>query len=136
MTGNGTVSGGAAYATSFFSANLPSAYSTLAPTVSVTKTGTNVAATVSFSTQVPTFFMGVIGYRNITVTGTSTSNYTLPTYINFYLMLDVSGSMSFPSTTSEQTRLEAVNPDNMTDSLPQWLHVRLSFHGAGSLPAI
>jgi Flp pilus assembly protein TadG len=114
MTGNGTVSGGAAYAASFFSANLPSAYSTLAPTVSVTKTGTNVAATVSFSTQVPTFFMGVIGYRNITVTGTSTSNYTLPTYINFYLMLDVSGSMSFPSTTSEQTRLEAVNPDNNT----------------------
>jgi hypothetical protein len=56
--------------------------------------------------------MGIIGYKNMTITGTSTSSYTMPTYIDFYLMLDVSGSMSFPSTTSEQTRLEAVNPDN------------------------
>ena len=28
-------------------------------------------------------------------------------------MIDVSGSMSFPSTPSEQTRLMAVNPDNL-----------------------
>jgi hypothetical protein len=40
----------------------------------------------------------------------------MPTYIDFYLMLDVSGSMSFPSTADEQTRLQAVNPDNLNGS--------------------
>ena len=56
--------------------------------------------------------MGIVGYPSITIGSSSTASYTLPTYIDFYLMLDVSGSMSFPSTTAEQARLQAVNPDN------------------------
>jgi Flp pilus assembly protein TadG len=114
MTGNGTVSGGSTYAANFFSANAPTGFSSVIPTVSVTKAAQVVSATVSFSTQVSTYFMGIIGKPNVTITGTSSSGYTMPTYINFYLMLDVSGSMSFPSTTAEQTRLMAVNPDNFT----------------------
>jgi Flp pilus assembly protein TadG len=115
MTGNGTVSGGSAYATSFFTADLPANYSTVTPTVTVTKTGTTVTATVSFSTSVATYFTRIIGYPNITIADSSTASFTLPTYIDFYLMLDVSGSMSFPSTTAEQARLQAVNPDNYTE---------------------
>ena len=117
MTRSGTVSGGSTFATNFFNANLSSApentgYSGLTPTATVKRSGTTVTATVAFTAQVPTFFMGIMGYKNITVSGTSSASYTLPTYINFYLMLDVSGSMSFPSSTAEQTRLQAVNPDN------------------------
>jgi Flp pilus assembly protein TadG len=117
MTSNGTVSGGSTYATNFFSANLPAGYTSVTPTVAVTKTGTNITATVSFSTQVATYFMAIIGYKNVTITGTSTSSYTMPSYINFYLLTDVSGSMSFPSTAAEQARLMAVNPDNLTGSM-------------------
>ena len=123
MTGNGTVSGGSTFATSYFDANLAQApesnaytASSLAPTATVTKTGTTITATVAFTAQVPTYFMGVMGYQNIAVSGTSSASYTLPTYIDFYLMLDVSGSMSFPSTTAEQSRLLAVNPDNLNGS--------------------
>ena len=119
MTGNGTVSGGSTFADNFFNANLATApadtgYTSLTPTATVTRTGTTVTATISFTAQVPTYFMGIMGYNNITLSGTSTATYTLPTYINFYLMLDVSGSMSFPSTPAEQERLQAVNPDNYT----------------------
>jgi hypothetical protein len=57
--------------------------------------------------------MGVVGYPKTTIANSSTASFTLPTYIDFYLMLDVSGSMSFPSTAAEQTRLQAVNPDNL-----------------------
>jgi Flp pilus assembly protein TadG len=116
MTGNGSVSGGSTEAINFFNANLTgtTGYKSLTPTASVTKTGTIVNATVSYTAQVPTLFMGVAGVSNISISGSSTASYTLPTYISFYLMLDVSGSMSFPSTPSEQTRLEAVNPDNNT----------------------
>ena len=67
---------------------------------------------MTFSEQVPTSFMKILGYSNITVSGSSTASYSMPVYINFYLMLDVSGSMSFPSTAAEQARLMAVNPDD------------------------
>ena len=113
MGSNGSVSGGSTYASNFFTANLPSAYSGLTPTVSVTKTGTTITATVSFTTTVPTYFMGIVGYPNVTISDSSTASYTFSSYLNFYLTIDVSGSMSFPSTPSEQTRLMAVNPDNL-----------------------
>ena len=115
MSGNGAVAGGSAYASSFFTANLPANYSTLTPTATVTKTGTTVTAVVSYSTSVSTYFMQIVGYPNIKIADSSTATFTLPTYIDFYLMLDVSGSMSFPSTATEQARLQAVNPDNYTE---------------------
>jgi len=113
MGSNGAVAGGSTYASNFFTANLPSAYSTVTPTVGVTVTGTTMTATVAFSTTVPTYFMQVVGYPNITISDSSTASYTFPSYIDFYLTIDVSGSMSFPSTPSEQARLMAVNPDNL-----------------------
>jgi Flp pilus assembly protein TadG len=122
MSANGAVSGGSTFATNFFNANLATVpqdvgYTNLTPTATVSLTGTTVTAVVSFTAQVPTYFLGILGYRNIAVSGASTASYSFPTYINFYLMLDVSGSMSFPSTAAEQARLQAVNPDNLNGSL-------------------
>jgi hypothetical protein len=76
------------------------------------------------------------GYNNITVSGSSTASFTLPTYINFYLMLDVSGSMSFPSTPSEQARLMAVNPDNNLGNpgYPQGCQFACHFQAQGACP--
>jgi Flp pilus assembly protein TadG len=114
-SGNGAVTGGSTYLQNIFNANAPTSpaasFTPSAP--SVTKSGMVVTATLSYSAQVPTAFLNVIGFSNITVSGSSTSSYTMPTYISFYLLLDVSGSMSFPSTQAEQARLQAVNPDNM-----------------------
>lgn len=123
MSGSGTVSGGSTYALNFFNSNLSTApenvgYTSLTPTAAVTKSGSKVTSTVSFTAQVPTYFMGLLGYSQVAVSGTSSASYALPTYINFYLMLDVSGSMSFPSTAAEQARLIAVNPDNMNGGYP------------------
>jgi Flp pilus assembly protein TadG len=113
MTGNGTVSGGSTYLTNYFDENTSSFTGITLGTTSVTKTSTTVNATIAFSYSVPTYFLKIIGYSHIGVSGSSTASFTLLTYIDFYLMLDVSGSMSFPSTTSEQQRLLAVNPDNL-----------------------
>jgi hypothetical protein len=62
------------------------------------------------------------------------SSVTLSTYIDFYLLLDVSGSMSFPSTASEQARLMAVNPDNMVGSIgyPQGCQFACHFTSQGA----
>ena len=115
MTQNGTVSGGATYAQNFFKADT-TAFSGVTYTGSASKSGTTVTATLSFSYNVPTTFMKILGYSNIALTGSSTASVTLATYISFYLMLDVSGSMSFPSTPAEQVRLMAINPDNLHPS--------------------
>jgi len=115
MTGNGTVSGGATYIQNFFSADT-TAFSGVTATGTTTKTGMTVTATLNYSYSVPTTFMKIVGYPSITLSGSSTGSVTLATYISFYLMLDVSGSMSFPSTTAEQVRLMSVNPDNLHPS--------------------
>jgi Flp pilus assembly protein TadG len=121
MTGNGTISGGSTNAVNYFNANLSTApadsgYTGLTSSATVSKSGQVLTAKLTYSASVPTFFMGIIGFKNLSVGGSSSASYTMPTYINFYLMLDVSGSMSFPSTTAEQQRLMAVNPDNLTGS--------------------
>jgi Flp pilus assembly protein TadG len=118
MTGNGAVTGGQTYTQNFFDSNLTTApantgYNSATRSASVSKTGTTINATLTYSATVPTFFLGMIGHSTISVTGNSTSSYTLPSYIDFYLMLDVSASMGMPSTAAEQARLQAVNPDNL-----------------------
>jgi Flp pilus assembly protein TadG len=114
---NGAVTNGTAYLQNIFTSNAPTSPAPTIQSSSVTKSSNTVTATMSYSAQVPTAFLGVIGFRNITVTGSSTASYTWAVYIDFYVMLDVSGSMSFPSTPAEQTRLMAVNPDNLTGSM-------------------
>ena len=139
MSSGGTVSGGSTFATNFFNANLNGSpanvgYTNLTPTATVTLSGTKMTATVSFTAKVPTYFMGVMGFSNTSIGGSSTASYTMPTYINFYLMLDVSGSMSFPSTQAEQARLMAVNPDNLLGSpgYPQGCQFACHFSAQGA----
>ena len=139
MSSNGNVSGGSTFATNFFNANLNASpanvgYTNLTPAATVSLSGTRMTANVSFTARVPTYFMGVMGFANTNISGSSTASYTMPTYINFYLMLDVSGSMSFPSTAAEQARLMAVNPDNLLGSpgYPQGCQFACHFSAQGA----
>jgi Flp pilus assembly protein TadG len=137
MSGNGAVNvgqsyPGGTYTQNFFNADTPSAYSAATSSGSVTKSGMIVTATLTYSYQVPTYFMKVMGFNDITVSGSSTASFTLPTYIDFYLMLDVSGSMSFPSTTAEQQRLIAVNPDNLNGGYPGGCQFACHFTAQGA----
>jgi len=114
MTGNGSVTAGVADANNVFDGNMSgvNGYTNLLRTSTVTKTAIRLTSNVQFSADVPTIFMKVVGYQKMTVTGTSSASGSLPPYLDFYLMLDVSGSMGLASTPGEQTRLAAVNPDD------------------------
>jgi Flp pilus assembly protein TadG len=114
MAGDGSITAGVTDANNVFDGNMSGStgYTNLSRTSTVTKTGIKITSNVQFSADVPTVFTKVIGYQKLTVTGSSTSAASLPPYLDFYLMLDVSGSMGLPSTDNEQTRLSAVNPDN------------------------
>jgi Flp pilus assembly protein TadG len=114
MTSDGPIQAGVNDATKIFNGNVSrlTGYTMNSFIPAVTKTGIKLNSNIQFSADVPTMFLGVIGKSKMTVTGTSNSSASLPPYLDFYLMLDVSGSMGLPSTNAEQTRLAAVNPDN------------------------
>ena len=114
MTGDGSVTAGVTDANKIFDGNMSgiTGYTNLTRTSTVTKTGIRLTANVQFTADVPTVFMKVVGHQKMTVTGTSSASASLPPYLDFYLMLDVSGSMGLASTPGEQTRLAAVNPDD------------------------
>jgi Flp pilus assembly protein TadG len=114
MTGNGSVTAGVTDANNVFDANMSgiTGYQNLVRSSTVTKTGIKLAATVTYTADVPVSFLKVIGFQKLTVTGATSSAASLPPYLDFYLTLDVSGSMGLPSTPAEQTRLSQVNPDN------------------------
>src|SRR5262249_9161165 len=80
MTGDGAVANGTTYLTNFFNANAPTSPTATLQNASVTKSGNTVTATLGFTSQIPTAFLGVIGFNNITVTGTSTASFTFATY--------------------------------------------------------
>jgi Flp pilus assembly protein TadG len=114
MSTNGPVSAGVTDANNIFSGIMSTVtgYTNLTRTSTVTKTGAALTSSVTFSASVPTTFMNLIGYSTMTVTGSSNVSATLPLYLDFYLTLDVSGSMGLPSTAAEALRMQAINPDN------------------------
>ncbi len=117
MSGNGSVAAAVADANKIFDGNMAqvTGYTNLSRVSTVTKTGIKLVSNVSFSADVPVTFMKVLGYQKLTVSGSSSATSSQAPYLDFYLMLDVSGSMGLPSTAGEQARLAAVNPDNFHD---------------------
>jgi Flp pilus assembly protein TadG len=117
MSGDGTVTAALTDATNVFNGNLNgiTGYTNLSMNgTTVIKTGIKLAAKVQFSADVPVTFMTALGFQKLTVTGSSSATASFTPYLDFYLMLDVSGSMGLPSTNAEQTRLAAVNPDDFS----------------------
>jgi len=125
MSSNGSVAAGVTDANNIFMSNLcgptltgctnVTGYSNLTVTPTITKTGSTLTSVVSFTAQVPVVFMKVVGWQTLTISSTSSSSAAMSTYLDFYLTLDVSGSMGLPSTpgvNGEEGRLALVNPDN------------------------
>jgi Flp pilus assembly protein TadG len=117
MSGDGPVSAAVTDANNIFNGNVNNetyAYTNLSLTTTVNKTGGTLTSQVTFSADVPVVFMKVLGYQKLSVGGVSNSTSSLPPYLDFYLMLDLSGSMGLPSTNAEQGRLAAINPDDFS----------------------
>ncbi len=114
MSGDGSVAAAVTDANNVFDGNMSgiTGYTNLTRTSTVTKAGIKLTSNVTFTADVPVVFMQVIGHQKMTVTGTSAASGSLPPFLDFYLMLDTSGSMGLASTPGEQTRLATVNPDD------------------------
>ncbi len=96
------------YGTNVFKAGILNAPSSnVGYNLSVTQPTANglVTATGSYNYNVPTFFGGLLGKPSITVTSTIKATAVPPTYINYYLLIDVSNSMGIASTQQDMTNL-------------------------------
>jgi Flp pilus assembly protein TadG len=109
MTADGPIPAGVTDATNIFNGNMSgtAGYTLNSMSAVVMKSGGSVTSTTTFSAQVPTTFMNVIGKSAMTVTGASTSTSNTPVYIDFYLLLDNSPSMGVAATPADITQLQA-----------------------------
>jgi Flp pilus assembly protein TadG len=113
MTGDGDIPEGVTDAKNIFDGNMSgvNGYTLNSVTPIVTKTGLVVTSNVTFSANVPTMFLGVMGKSTMTVTGSSTSVSKMPQYIDFYLLLDNSPSMGVGATPADVATMVANTSD-------------------------
>jgi Flp pilus assembly protein TadG len=117
MTADGAIPVGVTDATAIFNGNMSgtAGYTLNSMSAVVTKSGSNVTSTTTFSAQISTMFMNVIGKTAMTVTGTSTAVTNMPLYIDFYLLLDNSPSMGVGATPSDVATMVSNTPDACHD---------------------
>jgi Flp pilus assembly protein TadG len=99
----------------FFTANFPSGYmdATLTPLV-ITPSADNASLTVSASATVPTTFMRVLGFSEVTVAAETQVTKALSPALDLVLSIDLSGSMGSPMTKIEAARQAA---NDLVDAL-------------------
>jgi Flp pilus assembly protein TadG len=73
----------------------------------VTNANWQLTSTVQFTATVPTVLMQILGWNYMTVTGSSAAANGLPTFMDFYLLLDNTPSMGLPATQTDINTLVA-----------------------------
>jgi len=81
------------------------------PAITMTRSGQTFNATITYQAASPNAFGPIFGVKQMNITGASSSSLTMGKYLDFYLLLDVSGSMGLPATTEGQLQLAAISPD-------------------------
>jgi len=103
-----------ANAITYFNAEAASLKRGTVTTVTATVTDnatTGRTAIVSYTATVPTSLTAIAGYQNITIAGSSTAASAVPTYMDFYLLLDNTPSMGVGATPADVTKMVNNTPD-------------------------
>ena len=110
---DGEVDVGTKDAQAFFTANLNPRYASYlkSSSLKVKRVGNTFTSEATFSANVPTSFLGVLGINSIEVGGTAQGSYVPAIYVDFYLMLDNSPSMGLAATTTDISTLESNTSD-------------------------
>jgi Flp pilus assembly protein TadG len=74
-------------------------------TTTVTDTAAGRTVVVAYEAVMPTTFMGIARINTMTLKGSSTAAAGLPTYIDFYMLLDNSPSMGIGATTADIAKM-------------------------------
>jgi Flp pilus assembly protein TadG len=113
MKKDGTIAAGVTDAKNIFTADMTgrTGFKLTDLKIDVAKTKMTVTSSVQFSAEVPTYFMGLINQKTITVKGTAKAANGKPAYIDFYLLLDNSPSMGVAATPADISKMVSNTPD-------------------------
>lgn len=111
---NAAIAAGIAQGEKVFAADMGPTLLVTPVTPGLTMTYSNLTfnSSVTWSGQVGTHFGGWVGITNIAISGASAATAALPKYLDFYVVVDASGSMGIPTSSIDQQTLIANNPDN------------------------
>ncbi|PZA11087.1 pilus assembly protein [Rhodopseudomonas palustris] len=117
MSADGAISSGSDDALRIFNGNLSgeSGFTLGNVSATVSKVADVVTSKVTFSAQISTMFMKVVGISSMTVGGTSTASATMPKYIDFYLLLDNSPSMGVGATPTDVSAMVTATANRSSD---------------------
>jgi Flp pilus assembly protein TadG len=108
----GAIAAGKAQAQKVFKSNAGSTASiSSTPVVTMARSGQTINATVTYTAASQNAFGPIFGVKQINMNGDAASSLTMGKYLDFYLLLDVSGSMGLPTTTAGQNQLASISPD-------------------------
>jgi Flp pilus assembly protein TadG len=79
--------------------------------IAVTDNGLVRTATVTYTATVENAFMGLFGFNTMQIGGSARASSTLPTYIDFYMLLDNSPSMGIGATPADVATMVANTSD-------------------------
>ncbi|WP_018261114.1 pilus assembly protein TadG-related protein [Methylobacterium sp. WSM2598] len=116
LTAN-AIAAGLAQAANVFAVNagsVPFAQVTLQPPQLV-RSGQTLTATLSYGATIQNSFGKLLGTPTTLLGNSVTASADLPSYLDFYLLVDVSGSMGLPATPGGMTQLASVNKDMWSD---------------------
>ena len=114
MSNDGAISAGVTDAIKIFNAQLAGKahlYTGLAVNATVAKASGQVTSTVQFTANVPTVIMGIFSKGTVPISGVSKAATGMPTYIDFYLLLDNTPSMGVGATTADIATMVNNTPD-------------------------
>lgn len=113
MSADGEVTPASADALNIFAGNTAwrTGFVLKSVTAKVTRSNGVLTSVMSFSADVPTTFTSIMGFPNLTVTGSSTSTATMAQFIDFHLLLDNSPSMGVGATPGDVATMVNNTPD-------------------------
>ncbi|MGN7124806.1 TadE/TadG family type IV pilus assembly protein [Methylorubrum thiocyanatum] len=77
----------------------------------VTRSGQSLTATVIYTATIQNTFGKLLGLSSTTFTNTVTASADLASYLDFYLMVDVSGSMGLPTAAADAEKLASITKE-------------------------
>lgn len=103
MTGDGQIAEAEADAKNVFSSEIKGnhLYSLTNVTAHVERSGVDLTTTITYSADVPTSLLNIIGQNKISISGKATATYKTASYRDFYLLLDNTPSMGVAATPSD-----------------------------------
>ena len=102
------------------------------PTITLVRTNQTFSSSVTYATTTQNNFGQMFGVRTMNVGGKVTASADIPSYLDFYLLVDVSGSMGLPATSEGQKTLAGMNtksPDPFPSAPSQGCQFACHFPG-------